>query len=124
MSELLSQAQEQFLIFRLLYGKILLTILVTFCLAWQTAMAQTKWTNLDGNEKFFTACCIIALIGDKLIAFFDKTAASIAKGQLPIGDGGGTKFLTRTTDTVVQTQTIEAKASGGKDPITPDAGKG
>lgn len=91
MSEFLSKAQEQFIIYRLLILKVLLTLSVTFCLAWQTALAQGKWSKLDGDEKFYTACCIIALMGDKLIAFVDKTVAQLSKGKLPVDENGPTQ---------------------------------
>jgi hypothetical protein len=91
MSEFLTKAQETWLIYKLLIGKIFLTIMVTFCLAWQTAMAEGKWSKMDNDEKFYICCCILALVGDKLIAFFDKTASAIAKGKLPLDDNGGTQ---------------------------------
>jgi hypothetical protein len=45
---------------------------------------------MDNDEKFYICCCILALVGDKLIAFFDKTASAIAKGKLPLDDNGNT----------------------------------
>lgn len=92
MSEFLTKAQETWLIYRLLIAKIILTIVITFCLAWQTAMAHDKWSNLDGDEKFYIACCLMALVGDKLVAFFDKTASAISKGKLPIDENGTSQW--------------------------------
>lgn len=92
MSEFLTKAQEQFIIIQLFWSKCLMTVGITFCLAWQTAMAQNKWSKLDHDEQFYTACCIGGLVLDKLIAFIDKMAATIQKGKLPIGEDNTTTF--------------------------------
>lgn len=86
----------------------MLTVMSTFFLAWTTAMAQTKWSSLDWNERFYTLCTIGALITANLIAFTDKTAGQVAKGQLPF-DNGNTDHFTKTvsTTTAVVQQTTE-----------------
>lgn len=91
MSEFLTKAQEQMLIYRLMIAKFFLSFIGTFFLAWQTAMAQSKWSKLDGDEKFYTFCCIGGLIVTNLIALTDKTAGQLQKGKLPIGDDGNTQ---------------------------------
>lgn len=86
MSEWLTRTQEQWLVYRLLIAKTVLTVLVTFCLGYQATMSNLKWSNMDNDERVLAVIAIIALVGDKLIAFFDKTAARLAKGELPVND--------------------------------------
>lgn len=98
MSEFLTKAQESFLIYRLLIGKMLLTVAVTFALGWQALFAQTKLSTLDNDERFYSAMVLLALVGDKLIAFFDKTVSQLSKGKLPVDENGGTSQWTKQTD--------------------------
>lgn len=49
-----------------------------FCGAIMTALAGTLWKDCDGQTKFLIIIGIVSSISSTMIAFFDKSMASIA----------------------------------------------
>lgn len=109
MGDFLTKTQEQFIIFRLLLVKIVIVMIVNFCIAWHTSMAQIKFSNLDKDERFYTLCGIAMQIGISLIAFLDKTAGSLARGKLPIGDED--RGSSRNTEFINKTEVVSTTVS-------------
>jgi len=85
MKEVLTQAQQVWIIWKLAIVKAALFSIVTLCAAWQVATAGLDVGLLSFWDKVNLAAGITVLWGNQMMSFFDKTAASIAKNNLPIG---------------------------------------
>lgn len=77
MSDLISKAKAQFLYYWLFILKLVIGIIVTVAIGCVSNLTGTDWSTETPTQHFVAICVIIALVGDKVLALFDKTLAQV-----------------------------------------------
>ena len=93
MSEWLTKAKEQALIYWGVVLYALLFSLVSFGNAWQTATAGVDWSQCDRDSKTRIIIGCFVTWGTVMMAYISTTTSRVSKGQLPIPSKDDTQFF-------------------------------
>lgn len=104
MSEFLSKAREQILIYWLAVFYALLFSGVSWGVAWMTATAGVDYSTLGHDAKVRVWVCCFTGWGTTMMAFLNKAISSIQKGLLPINSDDSKLIASRTETSTLKTE--------------------
>lgn len=98
MKKLWDQTKLNVMVWKLAYARAILYTFSILINSFITANATVVWQNLDTFSRFMIILGCIGSWCTTMIAFLDKTSASLAKGQLPFGNPDDDKSVKKETE--------------------------
>ena len=99
MSDILSKSKEMWLTWWIVIAWVFLFTLVSLGTAITSVLYGMRWREIDGQDKFIALVLIFIQWGTVMMAFLNKAASRVQRGELPITEEDKTLLSTKTVVT-------------------------
>lgn len=106
MTKLLSKAREAALTWAIVASWFFLFTLVSLCMSIVTVFYGMRWVEMDEQDRIMAMILIIANWGTVIMAFLNKAARRVQRGELPITEGDEDLLQTKTVVASTETKVI------------------